>query len=89
MTIATRTALTLIGLGLVFLVTRSVVWRARGFDPERAAQDSDCDQCVLTETLDALPWIAAACAAYLVAVGAGIYVAHRRAARRKVSVAAD
>lgn len=72
-------AVALAGLVGVVHASRALAFRARGFDPGRAALDSDCDQCVLVETLEVLPWIAVACGAYLVVViGVGLASARRQ-----------
>ena len=64
-------ALLLLGLFATAWVAREIAFARSGFDPDRASLDSDCDQCVLTETLDALPWIAGACLVFVAIVAVG------------------
>ncbi len=67
-----------VGLVAVAFIARAVAFRASGFDPDTAAQNSDCDQCTLTETLNVLPWIALACLVYLAAVALLAVLVFRR-----------
>lgn len=86
---AIASGLFLVGLLIAFAVARALAFRARGFDPDKAALDPDCDMCTLTETLDALPWIAGGITLYLVLVVAGWMSWRRRAVVRVTETAAD
>lgn len=53
------------GLVVAAYASRSVAWHIQGFDKSQAVGSPDCDDCVTTATLDALPYIAAGLAIYL------------------------
>ncbi len=77
-----------IGLVIAFMISRAVGFDQQGFNPNEAALDPDCDQCELTATLDALPYIATGLILYI-AIFTGVALLARRrhsSANRKYEV---
>lgn len=76
-------ALVLLGLVIVGYASRAIAWQVQGFDPEIASGSADCDDCVVTATLDALPYVALGLLIYvLVAAAVWWWVFHRRSETR-------
>lgn len=66
------------GLVATAYASRALAWHVQGFHPGEAVGSPDCDDCVATATLDALPYVALGVLLYAVAVGAAWWVAVRR-----------
>lgn len=71
-------ALFLVGLVLAWYLSRAVAWKIQGFNRDQALANPDCDDCELTATLDALPFIALGLVIYVVVAGAIAWRAFRR-----------